>query len=341
MQRFRLTLCGFSALLLAALPFAAAAQEKAAASGDAAAVIKRAQELYRNLRSFQLERTTTIQESREGEKPKQVAELKFITATDGAGKLPEGVFLPPLNLDRCRFEIETNGNRFLFVTGEEARWYYSSSANLYKKGEGNLIGAAPLTMVGGLHTFPLTTLEAEAVEDARIVREESIKVDGQERKCHVIEGQARSPDYAALGAKAGAAVEAGKLPDIPPKPKFLGVDFFLIMLQGPGNLGERYFGGRDEMLFYTNQGKPTKVTLWIDPSESLLVRTEMTVVLQKSRVTKEKPTEPHDEEVSVTLTDSFTKIKINEDLPKELFQFAPPAGAKEFQAKREEKQKKE
>jgi outer membrane lipoprotein-sorting protein len=55
----------------------------------------------------------------------------------------------------------------------------------------------------------------------------------------------------------------------------------------------------------------------------------MTTTLRKATINKDKPLEPKEEEVLVTLTDSFTRLKFNEKLPKELFQFTPPVGAKE------------
>jgi hypothetical protein len=320
----------FSVLVWAPLTAFSQAPGPKETDENALKVISKARETYQNLRSYQLERTTSIFEAREGEEPKQVAELKLISATADAERPPEWEGVLPFGGNQFRFSLETGGNKFVWVSHEDAEWYYSSRENVYKKGTGKGLGvlgsvAGPVLL--SIHAFPFTTLEDGSLEEAKIVREESIEVEKQTRKCYVIEAQATSMDIAALAAKAQAAIEEGKAIEAPAKPKFLGAEFLLTMLQMQG-----YLGDGKQMAFYRFKGKPTKVTLWIDPSQHLLVKSEMEVTLQKSTVTKEKPAGPKDEEVNVTLTESFTRLKINEDLPKKLFEFMPPAGAKEFEA---------
>jgi hypothetical protein len=316
-------------LIRAVFPSIGSCQETQDKAEDAAAVIEKTANLYRNLRSYQLERTTRILESKDGAEPKRIVELKFTTATVGADAWHEGDPILPMNYDRCRFNMEIGGNQLVSASGDEFQWWYSSQENTYKKRkseESSVLGSVGGSMQSFLHMFPLTTLEKGVVQDARIVRKETIEVDKLQRPCYVIEGRAKSYDISAQAARILAAATTGKQVDPPEAPKFLGLEGFLNILQAPSHMGDG-----DQRVVYSSKAMPTKLTLWIDKSQYLLVRTEMTATLEIDTWSiKEKPKEPNKEEMNVTLTDSFTRLKINEDVPKELFEFTPPVGAKDI-----------
>lgn len=319
-------------LLHVAFVAAAHAEPPDSSREEAVAALAKVKEKYKGLRDYQFERKTTILEARLGEKPSSIVEATFNTATNKAELPRAGGPILPLNPDCFRLEIVVNRNQFLMVGDGETSWWYSSRENIYQQGKGLMvIGSVPGSMLLALHLFPFTTMGAGALPDAKLVREESIEVNKQPRKCYVIQGHVPANDLATLMIKALAAAASGNPQDSTGiEPPFLGVDWLLTMLQAQGLIGDP-----EQRSLYTKV-TPTKVTLWIDKAEHLLVRTEMSGTMQKVVINlKQKDKEPKREDVQLTLTDSFTLLKIDEALPKELFRFAPPKGAKELTPKRD------
>jgi hypothetical protein len=321
-QRF-LALIGLF-LVGALVPLTINCQEPQDKPKDAKAVIEKTADLYRNLRSYQLERTTTIKELQGADKTPQTTRIKFLTATIGAKPVKEARTQLPLGEYFCNFTMEVDGKRDLLVTNDREGWWYSARENQYKKGSGiSVLGSVGGAVFTGLHSFPFFNLEKDVIQEPRITGEAIVEVDKQPRTCHVIEGMIKNQKIEDVVAKAVNAATLGKAPEFKPTSAF-GMEMLLNMLQTQAN-----FGDGQSFSFYSPKDEVTKITLWIDKANHALVQSETSASFKKGGFKKDK-TPQKEEDVQVTITDAFTVIKINEDVPRELFQFTPPADAKEI-----------
>lgn len=165
------------------------------------------------------------------------------------------------------------------------------------------------------HFFPHSMLEAGAIEDARVVREEEVEVGKDRRRCYVLEGVIR-PTPPPSGPNERPSL---------PKP---GLDFVVNMLtlQGlsAGGVATRYWPWPSEEET-AGAGQPTVVTLWIDRDAHVVVRSTLSAQLYKRTVDNGVQAL---QKVAVTATDTFTTVAVGA-VPADLFRFTPPDGARE------------
>lgn len=329
-----------SVLLLVSAPSNAPAQSPAGTPDDAAAVLEKVRVTYRKLRSYEFERTTKFVEKQDGKDPKEIAKLDFIAASDGATPLSKDSLVLPLNPDRFQLSVKVGENKYILVSNEAEGWWCGPEEDkTHKTGKGILkSGAISAHFLLPVHAFPFALLEEGVVQKARVVREEVIEVEGERRSCVVIEGTMKATYFDEFESKRGKLADAiargvlaigdlarGVSPPSPEIPRALGIDGML-------NVLNRYLIFVDLRAEYKPKAAETQVTLWVDKTQHLLVKTTLSSTLRKLWIDEDKPVKQQQEEVQVTMTDSFTRLKINEEVPKEMFRFVPPAGEDYFEA---------
>jgi hypothetical protein len=296
-----------------------------------AQVIDEARETYRKLRSYEFERTTTFVEKRDGKEPKEIAKLDFIAASDGATPQAKDSIVLPLNPDRFQFSAKVGENKYILVSNEVEGWWRGPEEDkTHKTGTGILNSRAiSAHFLLPVHAFPFALLEEGVVQKARVVREEIIEVEGERRACLVIEGTMKATYFDEFESKRGKIADAiasgvlaiadlarGVAPPSPQVPRALGIDGML-------NVLNRYLIFVDLRAEYKPKAAETQVTLWVDKTQHLLVKTTLSSTLRKLWIDEDKTPKQQEEEVQVTMTDSFTRLKINEEVPKEMFRFVP------------------
>lgn len=302
------------AILLGGLLTGASAQPEPVAP-DAIAVLDEVRRNYQNLRAYRFERVLLAQETRIGGPLETIAELTLGSATAGA-QARAGAPLPPMNIARFRFGTRTRHYELLQVCDGETCWSYSSLKNEYMVGHtlrdvSTSVGGSMLQLV---HAFPFLTLQAEVIQEARVAREEEIVVGSDRRTCRVIEGVIRPRPIPSVRDS--------------PQPPAPGVDFLLsvLVMQGltEGDVRTRYSPWPvDEPS--TEAGEPTLITLWIDKTNGVIVRTQLSAQLYKHFPDHGVMAV---EKVSVVVTDRFTTATVGPP-PADLFQFTRPGGARE------------
>lgn len=302
--------------------YAASAQEKAAATPsvpklDAQALLYKVRDTYRNLQDYHLERVLLVKEQRSDGNLANITELSLTLATQNARAAPEARLFPAVNVDRFRLATRTKQGEMLQVCDGRTCWSYTSLKNEYMVGNSfrDVNTSVGGSMLMAFHLFTFSMLEDGTVRNARIVREEEVQVGKERRTCDVIEGEIPAT---ALRGPGG--------PNKPPSPASLGVFWLVSMLSLQGLTDEgrttRYTASLDDNA--AGVGEPTRVTLWIDRSASVIVRSQMAGQLYKGSAT----TGWAAEKVAVTVTDNFTTASVQAP-PDDFFRFSPPEGAKE------------
>lgn len=316
-------------ILLTLAPLSTVGQQTTAAPDEGEAVLEKVRKTYRKLRSYEFERTTMFVEKQNGKEPKEIAKLDFIAASDGVTPQAKDSIVLPLNPDRFQLSVKNGESKHVLISSEVEGWWFGPKIKIHRTGKGALKdGSVPVDLLLRVHAFPFALLEDEVVQKARVVREEIIEVEGKKRLCVVIEGTMKATYYDEYRSKRDKIVDAaiasgafarGEPPPSPEIPRALGIDGMLIVL-------------RTLLRFivlpvdYDSKAAETQVTLWVDKTQHLLVKTTLSSTLRKLWIDEDKPLKQQEEEVQVTMTDSFTRLKINEEVPKEMFRFVPPAG---------------
>jgi hypothetical protein len=283
---------------------------------DAAAVLARVRETYRNLGSYHFERMLVVQEAGPDGTSATIAELTLTTATENAKSRPD-VEMVGINLDRFRLRTKTGRGEMLELCDGRTCWSYTSMKNEYMTGQTfrDVNSSVAGSMMLGLHLFTSSTVGEGVAPDARIIREEEVEVGGQRRSCYVIEGQIQPtpPRPPRTGSK-------------PPNLATLGVWWLasMVRLQGLAEPGPMtaYWPWPDENA--TGVGQPTTLTLWIDKHASVIVRSKMSAELYK----RSDAAGLAGEKVALTATETFTVAALAVP-PDDLFRFTPPDGARE------------
>ena len=283
---------------------------------DAASVMEKVRDTYRNLAGYHFERVVLAQEASSDGTLATLAELTLVTATENAKPQPNGERFPPLNTERFRMGTRTKRGETLQLCDGRTCWSYTSLKNEFMTGEryrdvNTSVGGAMLT---ALHLFTFSALAEGAIQDARVVREEEIAVGMERRRCYVIEGTIPVPPLPSGPGK-------------PSAPPTLGMFWFLSMLSLQGLAEEKrttmyspWVVGKE-----SSAGEPTQATLWIDQDTHVLVRSKMSGWLYKRLVTKDSQAI---ERIAVNVTNSFTIAAVKAPST-DLFSFTPPPGAKE------------
>jgi hypothetical protein len=303
------------AILLAGMLTAASAQP-ASVRPEAMAVLDEVRRTYQNMPAYHFERVLLAQEASKDGSLQTIAELTLASATDGA-RSRAGEPLPPMNGNRFRLETRTRHTEQLQVCGGETCWSYSSLKNEYMVGRtlrevSTSVGGSMLHL---FHAFPFLMLQSDVMQDVRVAREEEIVVGSDRRTCRVIEGVIRPRSIPPVR-------------DTPPQPPAPGMEFLLSMLvmQGltEGDARTRYWPWPiDEPS--TEPGEPTLITLWIDKTAGVIVRSQFSAQLYKL---VDDNGVAAVEKVSVVVTDRFTTATLGTP-PADLFQFTRPSGARE------------
>jgi hypothetical protein len=282
---------------------------------DAAAVLARVRETYRNLRSYHFERILLVQEAGRDGTPATIAELTLTTATENAKPQPDSEMVG-INSDRLRLRTKTGRGEMLELCDGRTCWSYTSIKNEYMTGQTfrDVNSSVAGSMMLGLHLFTSSTVGEGVAPDARIIREEEIEVGGQRRTCYVIEGQIRPTPPSRTESK-------------PPNLATFGVWWLasMVRLQGlaePGRVTS-YWPWPDENA--TGVGQPTTLTLWIDKHASVIVRSKMSAELYTRSADAAGLAGG---KVVVTATENFTVAAL-EAPPDDVFRFTPPEGARE------------
>ena len=287
-----------------------------AAQPDAVAVLDKARETYRNLRSYHFERILVVQQAASDGRLAKIAELTLTTATENATRPADGEMFSSINIDRLRLRTKTDGGEMVQLCDGRTCWSYTSKTNEYMTGQRfrDVNSSVGGSMLMALHQFTSSTVGEGVTQDAKIVREEEVEVGGERRSCYVI----------------GAQIQP-ILPSIkesrPPNPATLGVTWLVSMLrlQGLAEQGQvpSFWPWPDEN--GAGVGQPTALTLWIDKRAGIVVRSEMSAQLYKLRAAAAgQPVE----KVTVTATESYTIAAVQAP-PDDLFRFTPPEGARE------------
>lgn len=283
---------------------------------DATLVLDKVRQTYQAMPAYHFERVLLVQEARSDGTLAQIAELTLTTATEDRKPAPGGQPLPPINPDRFRLGTRTRRGEMLQVCGAGTCWSYSPLTKEYMTGK-RLRDVS--TSVGGsmlmvFHFFPHSMLEAGALQDARVVREEEIEVGKDRRRCYVLEGVI-TPTPPPSGPNERPSL---------PKP---GLDFVvnLLTLQGlsEGGVATRYGPWPSDEA--AGAGEPTQITLWIDRDAHVVVRSTLSAQLYKRTVDNGVQ---EVERVAVTATDTFTTAAVGA-VRTDLFRFIPPDGASE------------
>ena len=320
---------------------------EATESKEATEILDKVRDSYANLRSFHFERSTSIVRTDADGKSTTVADLSFVTATDSADGGSKSKLMPvPLNLEHVRMEFSGKRGKLLLVSGGQATFLYSSRDQQYVRGDKwiDVVGSVPGAMFAQLHVFPFTTLAEGNLRDVKLVREEEIDIGKARRQCYVIEG--KLPPYNPLMhtvkllsnlAKAAAKGEIDG--STVATTDFVGVEGFLMVLEAQGILGDHGVVDKPPDSFVYSAirmtpdgnvklGDPTRLLLWIDKDKHVIVRSTMNAkpywYATESQLANDQP-----QEVRLTERDEFTVIEANSPLPDKLFEFTPPAGAKE------------
>jgi hypothetical protein len=128
---------------------------------DAAAVLARVRETYRNLRNYHFERILLVQEAGSDRKLAEIAELTLTTATENAKPRPDGEMVGPINLDRLRLRTKTDRGEMLELCDGRTCWSYTSITNEYMTGQRlrDVSSSVGGSMLLGLHLFTSLTVQ--------------------------------------------------------------------------------------------------------------------------------------------------------------------------------------
>ena len=292
------------------------AREQAAnARPDARIVLDKVRDTYRSMPGYHFERVVLVQELGTGSTPANIAEMSLTLATEKAQPVADDRPFP-VNFDRFRLRTKTKQGEQLQLCDGRTCWSYASAKNEYMTGNSfrDVNTSVGGSMLMAFHLFTFSTVEQGVLQDAKIVREEEIEVGTERRRCHVIEGRIQT-----TMPRPGASPK-------PPSVASLGVMWFVSLLTMQGQSEEarttRYSAWADEAAAGT--GEPTQVTLWIDQTNHVIVRSQMASQLFKRTAGNVQAAE----KVSVTLTDRFSIASVKAP-PEDLFRFTPPEGAKE------------
>ena len=303
-----------SAILFAGLLTSASPQPRSVGP-EALALLDEVRRNYQNLTAYHFERVLRAQEASKGGALEPIAEVTLASATAGA-QARAGDFVPPMNVDRFRLGIRTRHDEQLQVCGGETCWSYVSRKNEYMVGRtlrdvSTSVGGSMLRL---LHVFPFLTLQADVIQEARVAREEEVAVGSDRRTCRVIEGVIRPRPIRSVRDS--------------PQPPAPGMDFLLsiLVLQGltEGDVRTRYSPWPLDELS-TDAGEPTLITLWIDKTDGVIVRSQLSAQLYKRFLDNGVAAV---EKVSVIVTDTFTIATVGTPSA-HMFQFSAPSGAKE------------
>jgi hypothetical protein len=200
----------------------------------------------------------------------------------------------------------------------KAFWLYSGKTKEFKKGESQLrvLGPTASTLYSALHLIPFMKLMDDSLQSPAFAGEDEIKVGDKQKTCYVIKCIVNAPPI--------ALPEGVERPEILPKDfnPFAGAKGVLMSLQ--------MHGLADLTLYLPNGEKPEAptITLWIDKEDSTVWRSQIVEKVQKSSAEADGD-ELKKVPVELRANDTYSIAKINEPLPKELFQFMPPEDAKE------------
>lgn len=176
-------------VLLCALLADALAQSspEKAVKPEAKAVLDKVRETYRNLAGYHFKRVLLLQEGREDGKLANIAELTLAIASEQAKPVPDSGPFPPVNLDRFRMGTKTKRSEMLQTCDGRICGSYTSLKNEYMTGQrfrevNTSVGGS---LMLGVHLFGFMTLEEEALQDAKVAREEVVEVGKERRNCYV------------------------------------------------------------------------------------------------------------------------------------------------------------
>lgn len=304
--------------LLLTIPMAVNAQE---VESDAFAILNQVRDTYRNLKGYHFEHKIEIEEMNPAGESAQLTALTLVTASDAAEAFVDGKPGLPFNEERCFMEIGTERGNLAMGCAASAAWRYCSTKQEYMRGNAvdDVMNPASTKMFDGIHMNPFVVAAEESIQDAKLLREETVTVGGEQRGCTVIE----------LLLKLSISMTTQDAGTVPPTS-------FLNMLQM-----HEMFDATDFILFdqevrptYNPRpriGEPSRITLWIDKEQNVIVRRTITETATR-RLPRDSEGKREVEEVVLKLDDTFTVINLTRPLPDELFRFTPPPEATEIKS---------
>jgi len=244
----------------------------------------------------------------------------------------------PLDIERLRLEERTARGSAVTVVGSQAAWRFRTPAMEYTKGADLRDIAGTYTgggMAFGPHLVALTLPPNDRVGDARVVRDETLDIGGQQRPCTVLELTLKPA--APLRAAPGEPRPSARTRQSDP---FTGISGILLQLRMTGLTDP---ADRALYLPATAEEQPPRFTLWIDKAWHIPLRRHLVEWVSRGQPRLPKagasggssPAPP--EQVQLELTDTFSVARVTGPLPEDLFRFEPPPGAKEVPNTRQQR----
>jgi len=312
---------------------------------DAQAILQQVRQANEKLTAYRFEHRIRIDQAPVGGAQENVADVALTTVTQvrpasgGRGQAREAgsadpagnpLTSVPFDAARCRLESVIDRGRLLLVSGDGSTAVFSSANMEYMKGEtlADVTRSVAGSMLIGLHLVPLVLPAEQAVQDARIIGEETLTIENERRACDIIDITVKpGPAYAPSPGKFTMPTLADMQVSVAGAVSYIGVlrTFGFVNPQGLDT--------------YNPTSAPRTgphLTVWVDRERLIVVRRRLVETaarikggrLQGKPTGVQQPREP--EEVQIELTDVYSVAMTNGPLPDTLFRFEPPPGAKEI-----------
>ncbi len=307
-----------------ALVFSACASAQSSIAPSLQEILDKVGETYGSLSSVQVENKIIVEETEKGAAPVKIADVTIIAASKGlvtkGRSLPSSIFV---------IDITAGGVRILHGFDGTSAWFYSSKTQEYTTGPTphSVVSSVSGSMMLSIAFASLIGIDPQLWTSMRLAGSEIIQINGEKRDCHVIEGRIKPyvrPDMS-IGASPSSNATVSTM-HVLLRPSGFATGLASQSL----TLGPTYI--------YPTLTPPSQrpvsphIRLWVDKERYLVLRS--TVDEPALRVSpppiSTKGGQPRDAKyVDLRLIDTFTLVRIGDDVPSTLFHFEPPSGATE------------